>query len=282
MAERGGWRLAWVVATLLVAAGPGGTATASAADELTGFTRDARCSPNGKYVMGSQQRICQQGDQIWAGARYGGPPVDYEVCIRRGKGRLYCSEPAQTAPGETSVVMMPTKGFAGLVTVSWRSGPLDLGISRLRFVEDPVVPSFGLSPLIIAGTHRLFGLIIRHISPGLRVQATRVCPSYCSLPLKLAHQKGETRRYRITGSKRTSTFALGDILDVLVSLPNQSKIWSRIYQGRLVRDRSGGPRDTAIRRIDPPLCAAPGLPGITRKCDEVRNPEAGAFRPGLR
>jgi hypothetical protein len=204
--------------------------------------------------------------------------VDYTVCLRFGKGAVTCGETRHLTPGAASVANLPSKGFVGLVTVSWRVGPEEVGSSAIRFVKDPVVPSFGVSPLIVAGTHRLFGLILRHVPAGLRVRAWRVCDRGCPLPLNLVAHDGESRRYRIAGARRNSVFSLGDLLLVLVDAPGRTKgseLWGRLYRGKLIRDPKGGPDDTAIHQLDPPLCSPPGLPfGFSKDCRKVRSPQA--------
>jgi hypothetical protein len=259
----------------------GGAARADA-PTISGFTSYVRCSPDG--VRGSAPtRVCQQGDLIWAVARYGGRPVEYRVCVELGESPAYCSFPQLTAPGKSSITKIHSKDFVGLATISWHTSTAEIWSDSVRFVKDPVVPPFGTSPLIVSGTHRLFGLIVRHVPAGLRVRAWRTCERGCPLPLRLVGRKGETRRYRIVASKRKSTFSLGDQLLVAVDapwLPKGSRLWSRLYRGVLVRDRGGGPNDTAIRRVGSPLCSPPGqLFGFAKKCSKVRNPEAPLDAP---
>jgi hypothetical protein len=254
------------------------------AEDVSGFTTSVSCSPNGVHHS-QPTHVCQQGDMIRAVLRYGSEPLEYRLCIRHGKGATLCGLRQESAPGAASVVYVPSRNFAGLVTVSWRVGTTDLGRYPMRFVEDPVVPPFGISPLIVSGTHRLFGLIVRHIPAGLRVRAWRVCNRECQLPLRLVHRKGETRRYRVGGSRRLSSFSFGDQLFVLVDVPGPqpsgSELWGRLYRGAFVRDRSRGRNDTAIRRLDPPLCNPPGLPfGFSKDCREVRSPQAPLYPLG--
>ena len=225
------------------------------------FTSYAGCSPDG--VRHSEPtHVCQQGDQIWAVLRYSDAPIEYRVCLTFARTSTSCGEVLEATPGRSSVTYIPTRGFAGLITVSWRVGSRELRSVDMRFVKDPIVPPFGVSPLIVAGTHRLFGLIVRHISPGLRIRAWRQCSRTCPLRLRLVSTKGETRRYRITGDRQNATFSFGDVLLVQVDAPGRqgsgTPLWGRLYQGRLVRDRSGGPTDTAVDRFGPNLCVAPG------------------------
>ena len=282
MSRRGAAGAKLFVATLAVLLALAGGTAIGAGTESGGFTRYVSCSPYGKSHS-APTHICQQGDLLWAVLRYGGAPVEYEVCIRRGSGPTTCAPPQLTVQGGSSVTKVPSENFVGLVTVSWHSGGAEIGSYTVRFVKDPVVPPFGVAPLIVSETHRLFGLIVRHVSPGLRVRAWRVCNRGCPLPLKPVAHEGETRRYRITGSRRNSTFSLGDLLYVVVDAPRRpkgSQLWSRLYQGKLVRDRSGSPSDTAIRRIGPSLCSPPGLPfGFARKCWKARSPQAPLVPP---
>lgn len=257
-----------------VVAGMAATASGRAESEPPlGFTISVSCSPDGVHHS-KPTHICQQGDQLRMSTRYGGVPVEYAVCVQFGGGSSYCGSRQTTVPGESSIVTMPSKGFVGNVTVSWQINGSGVAKYEMRFVRDPVVPPFGISPLIVSGEHRLFGFIARHVAPGLSVRAWRVCDHGCPLRLRLVSQHGETRRYRVVGPRRNASFALGDVLWIRVSLPNQGRIWSRIYQGMFVRDRHGGPGDTAIRRLGPPLCAPPGLPELTRRCSKVRDVHA--------
>lgn len=255
---------------MIPAAAPGGGSAP------TGFTLYTACSPDGERHSGPTH-ICQQGDAIRAVLRYGAA-VDYKVCLRFGKGPVTCGDTRHLNAGTASVANLPSKDFTGLVTVSWRVGSEEVGSSAVRFVSDPIVPSFGVSPLIVAGTHRLFGLIVRHVPVGLRVRAWRVCERGCPLPLKLVSQDGESRRYRITGARKNSAFSLGDLLFVLVDAPGRTKgsqLWGRLYRGKLIRDPKGSPADTAIHQMDPPLCSPPGLPfGFSKDCRDVRSPQA--------
>lgn len=234
----------------------------------------AGCSPDGVRHT-EPTHVCQQGDQIWAVLRYSDAPIEYKVCLRFGKGDRVCEDSLQATPGTSSVVYLPTKNFVGLVTVSWWTDTGYLGGYAIRLVKDPIVPEFGVSPLIVAGTHRLFGLVVRHVSPGLRIRAWRQCPGLCSLKLRLVSRSGETRRYRIAGSSQSQIFSLGDVLLVQLDAPGRrsgtSRLWGRLYKGKLVRDRNGGPNDTAVKRIGPRLCTPPGK--TFRKaieCSQVR------------
>jgi hypothetical protein len=221
----------------------------------------ASCSPDGvKHT--EETHVCQQGDQIRAVLRYTDAPIDYRACIRFGRGDRVCADPLRAIPGTSSIVYLPSRDFVGLATVSWWAGARHLGDFAVRLVKDPIVPEFGMSPLIVAGTHRLFGLIVRHVAPGLRIRAWRRCPGLCPLKLRQVAADGASRRFRIVGSKRNQTFSLGDVLVVQLDAPGrrtgQSRLWGRLYQGKLVRDRGGGPGDTAIQRFGPRLCTPPG------------------------
>jgi hypothetical protein len=251
------WRLLLVTLAVAIPAVAGGTS--ADADSLA-FTY-ASCSPDGIRHTESTH-VCQQGDQIRAVLRYSDAPIEYRICLRFGGGARTCEKPLQATPGTSSIAYLPTRDFAGLVTVSWWAGTRYLGGWAIRLVKDPIVPEFGVSPLIVAGTHRLFGLVARHVSPGLRIRAWRRCPTLCPLRLRLVSRHGETRRYRIAGAKRNQIFSLGEVLLVQLDAPGrrtaQSRLWGRLYRGKLVRDRRGGPKDTAIHRFGPRLCTPPG------------------------
>lgn len=256
---------------------PGSTPMASAL-EPSAFTMYASCSTDGGHHS-APTHVCRRDEVIRAVLRYGGAPVEYKVCVRQGRRTVDCDRPAFTEPGKSSIALVLSRNVIGPATVSWYVGATEIGSYEMRFVKYPAVPPFGISPLIVSGTHRLFGLIVRHVPAGLRARAWRVCNRGCPLPLKLVAGRGETRRYRITGSRRNSTFSLGDLLFVLVDAPGRrvkgSELWGRLYRGKLVRDRQGGPGDTAVHRIDPPLCNPPGLPfGFSRDCREIGSPAA--------
>lgn len=268
------------LAMAIFAIGLVATAAGSTAAEelgLRGFTMYASCSPNG-VRHSTPTHVCEHGDQIRAVARYGAAPVDYTVCARFGDGPATCSSPQQTTPGRSSIVTLPSNDFVGRVTLSWRLGEEEIGSYVMRFVEDPIIPPYGVSTLIVSGTHRLFGLLIRHVPAGLRVRAWGECGHDCRLPLKLVSSKGENRRYRITASKAKSTFSFGDLLFVLVDAPGRkadgAELWGRLYMGKFVRDPTGTANDTAIHRVGI-LCSPPGLPfGFSKKCSRVRSPHA--------
>jgi hypothetical protein len=228
---------------------------------LSPYTFYAGCSPDGVRHT-AITHVCRQGDRIRAVLRYSESPVDYRVCLSYGGGAPSCGELRHLVPGRSAITTVATHNFAGLITVSWRVGSEEVGSTDIRFVKDPIVPSFGVSPLIVSGTHRLFGLVLRHVAPGLKVRAWRDCAGTCSLPLRLVSSKGESRRYRIVGAREGSTFSLGDLLLVQVEEPRRrsrgTKLWGRLYRGKLVEDKSGGPTDTAVHRLGADLCIPPG------------------------
>jgi hypothetical protein len=235
-------------------------AGAEGAATQPGYLFYASCSPDGIRHT-ETTHVCQQGDRIRAVLRYSESPVDYRVCLSYGGRATSCGELRHLTPGRSAITTVGTKDFAGLITVSWRVGSVEVGSTGMRFVEDPIVPSFGVSPLIVSGTHRLFGLVLRHVAPGLRVRAWRDCVGTCSLPIRLVSSVGENRRYRIVGPRMSATFSLGDFLLVQVDDLGRgpgAKLWGRLYRGKLVGDKDGGPGDTAIHRSGSTLCVPPG------------------------
>ncbi len=245
--------LAMVASLALIYPGP-------AASVEPGPLAYASCSPDDTHHT-EITHICHQGDQIRAVLRYSARPLDYRVCLRFSEGPTRCESERRVEPGTSSIVTLSSQNFVGLLRVSWQSESREIASWNIRFVKDPVVPAFGISPLIVSGTHRLFGLLIRHIPAGLRARAWG-CGGSCPLALRLTADEGETRRYRIVEPARHSNFALGDLLYVQVDAPGRqyrgTRLWGRLYRGKLVRDRDGRRGDTAIRRIKPNLCTPPG------------------------
>lgn len=247
----------------------------SATANTPGFMTSVSCSPNG--VRHSQPtHICEQGDKIRAVLRYSSTRVVYRLCIGHGRGANVCTLLQEANPGLSSVMTVSSRNYTGPVTVSWQVGTTEIASYPMRFIPDPVVPPFWVSTLIVSGTHRLFGLIVHHVSPGLRVRAWGACND-CQLPLHLVYRRGETRRYKVGGPPRLSRFSIGDQLDVLVDVPRpqpkEHELWGRLYRGAFVHKRGGGVNDTAVRQLDPSLCNAPGLPfGFSKDCEKVRSP----------
>lgn len=242
------------------------------------IVHSAGCSPDGSRYSRTSRNIhlCRRDDLIWA-VLQSDTELEYELCVKFGRQPISCRG-ASGGPHSTAPYLVLTKHFLGMAIVSWRVGGVDVGSYTMQFVEYPAVPPFSVSPLIVSGTHRLFGLVVRHVPTGFRVRAWRVCQRGCQLPLELVSARGFTRRYRVTGSRRNSLFSLGDHLAVSVDAPGRrvqgTELWSRSYMGVLVRDHSGGRDDTAIRRLGRPLCNPPGLPfGFGRPCWKVTWPE---------
>ena len=238
----------------------------------------AGCSPDGSRYSRSTRNIhlCRRDDLIWA-VLQSDTELEYELCVKFGAQPVSC-QAADGGPHSTDPYLILTKQFLGTVTVSWRVGGVAVGSYTMQFVEYPAVPPFGVSPLVVSGTHRLFGLVVRHVPVGFRVRLWGECRQLCALPLELLSERGYTRRYRIAGPRRNSRFSFGDRLNVSVDAPGRrvqgTELWSRLYTGVFVRDRGGGPNDTAIRRLDPPFCNPPGLPfGFGRPCWKVTWPQ---------
>lgn len=242
-------------------------------DTARGFfvVPSAGCSPNGSQYTHSTNNVhlCRRDDLIWAVLR-SEEEIEYELCIKFGAQPISCNK----AVGDPSNApyLIPTKHFLGTITVSWLVNEVRVRSYTMQFVEYPAVPPFEVSPLIVSGTHRLFGLVVRHVPSSFRVRAWNVCSGDCQLPLDLVSIKGHTRRYRLVGSKRSSLFSLGDHLDVLVDATGRrsrgTELWSRLYTGVFVRDHGGGPNDTAIRRLLP-YCSPPELIAFGRPCWKV-------------
>lgn len=207
--------------------------------------------------------LCHRGDRVGAFFRNNAADVTYDVCVdhRRnghGGGCAY----GQAASKGVLYVNDLNAGIPELTVISWRVNGGEIGRWQLDVYPDPVVPKFGLNPLIVSRTHRLFGLVLRHIPPGVRVRAWRKCPGLCPLPLRLTAVRGETRRFKIAGPPAGATFALGERLFVQVDVPGKSehgyRVWGRLYKGELVRNPRGGPRDTAVEPVGGLLCTPPG------------------------
>jgi len=207
--------------------------------------------------------LCHRGDRVGAFFRSNAADVTYDVCVdhRRnghGGGCAY----AQAASKGVLYVNDLNAGIPELTVISWRINGGEIGRWQLDVYPDPVVPKFGVNPLIVSRTHRLFGLNLRHIPPGARVRAWRKCPRLCPLRLRLTAVRGETRRYEMAGSPAGATFGLGERIYVQVDAPEKAehgyRVWGRLYKGELVRDRRGGPRDTAVERVGDLLCTPPG------------------------
>lgn len=274
-ASSSGRRLSLLVSALLVGlVSVMGHSLAALIQEEPSFFGYAACSPDGvhHYPVTDEIHVCQQGDRIWAVLR-GNTSSDYRLCLKFGSGPISCGAKRHLEAGTSSIAIVPSKGFVGLVTLTWRIGSKVVGRPwEIRFLKDPIVPAFGLNPLILSGTHQLFGLLIRHIAAGLRVRAWRQCDSSCPLDLHLVSSGGESRRYKITGPRSNAMFSLGDLLYVQVYAPRKrhrgAKLWGRLYVGKFVRDPRGGPGDTAIHRVAL-LCTPPGA--SFRRTTECRN-----------
>lgn len=203
--------------------------------------------------------LCHKGDRVGAFFRSNAADSGYDVCIEQ-RGRRACAY-AQPASKGVLYVNNLSIGVPGPTTIRWRVNGGEIGNWQLDVYPDPVVPKFGVDPLIVSRTHRLFGLVLRHIPPGARVRAWRKCPELCPLRLRLTAVRGETRRYEISGSPAGVTFALGERIYVQVDTPEKAehgyRVWGRLYKGELVRDRRGGPRDTAVERVGDLLCTPP-------------------------
>lgn len=203
---------------------------------------------------------CRKGDHLGVYFTSWRKSVVYEICVTFSTGRKLCL-PNQIAQQGTMYVNTISSSTEGLTTVSWFVEGKQIGTWEFNVLYKPIVPKFGVSPLIVAGTHRLFGLQVRHVPDGLRVRAWRQCPKRCELKLSLISRRNEVRSYKIVGPPDDSTFSFGERLYVQVDAPGEidhgDGVWGRVYKGKLVRDPSGGPQDTAIHRIGKLLCTHP-------------------------
>jgi hypothetical protein len=222
--------------------------------------------------------LCHKGDSVGAFFKSNAKDTLYEVCLQQRHFRR-CAYAQSASQGVLYVNHLA--GVGSPTVLRWRVGGGEIGSWQMDVFPDPVVPKFSLSPLIVARTHRLFGLVVRDVPPGLRIRAWRRCQSLCPLPLRLISVRGDVRRYEIAGSPSQATFALRQRLYVQVDAPGKSehgyRVWGRLYQGELVRDRRGGPRDTAIEKIGDLRCTPPGsnFRGA-RHCAEVAK-QAGEY-----
>jgi hypothetical protein len=205
--------------------------------------------------------LCHKGDRIGAFFRSNAADVTYDVCVRHRRHGGGCAY-GQAASKGVLYVSNLSVGVPEPTVISWKVNGGEIGTWLLDVYPDPVVSKFGVNPLIVSRTHRLFGLVLRHVAAGARVRAWRKCPGLCPLRLRLTSVRGETRRYEMAGSPVGSSFALGETLYVQVDAPGKSehgyRIWGRLYKGELVRNPRGGPRDTAVERVGELLCTPPG------------------------
>jgi len=217
--------------------------------------------------------LCRKGDELGAFFRSNTADAVYEVCVRFPTGKRLCA-PGQLASQGTLYVNKITSNIEGSTFITWAVNSQEVGSWHFGLYPKPVVPRFGINPLIVSRTHRLFGILLRNVPSGLRVRAWRQCHGNCPLPLRLISSRGGNRRYRIAGSPAGSTFSLGEKFYVQVDAPGRrdhgTRVWGRLYRGKLVRDRSGGPKDTAIHSVGTLLCTPPGKTyRAARGCNQV-------------
>lgn len=214
----------------------------------------------GTDIAAPPSHLCHKGDRVGAFFRSNAADTPYEVCLEL-RSRRVCAYTQSAAKGVLYVNNLSI-GIPGPTVIRWKVNGGEIGNWQLDVYPDPVVPKFGVNPLIVSRTHRLFGLVLRHVPPGARVRAWRKCPRLCPLRLRLTSVRGETRRYEMAGSPAGLAFALGETLYVQVDAPEKSehgyRVWGRLYKGGLVRNPRGGPRDTAVERVGDLLCTPPG------------------------
>jgi hypothetical protein len=202
---------------------------------------------------------CRKGDPMGVFFTSWKRDVIYEVCVTFPTGRKSCTPDQFARAYERHGHLIPT--IEGTTTVVWFVEGTQIGTWTFNVLYKAIVPRFGVSPLVVSGTNRLFGLQVRHVPDDLRVRAWRECPKNCELKLRLISRRNEVRRYRLVGPPSNSTFSFGETLYVQVDAPlkrdHGDLIWGRVYRGKLVRDPGGGPRDTAIHRIGELLCTHP-------------------------
>ena len=249
------WVVALLVASLAVlpAIAPADGALSGSGDP--NYTVYGGC---GTEISTPPAHLCHKRDPIGAFFRSNTKNAGYDVCLdmRHSGGCMYAQF------GSAGVLSVNDFGrIYGPALFRWKVGGVEIGSWQLDVYPDPVVPKFGVNPLIVSRTHSLFGLVLRHIPPGLRVRAWRRCSRLCPLPLRLTSVRSETRRYELAGSAANSKFTLGQVLYVQVDAPGKQehgyRVWGRLYRGEFVRDRRGGPRDTAVQRVDGFLCTPP-------------------------
>jgi hypothetical protein len=216
--------------------------------------------------------FCHRGDPLGAFFESKGQNVAYQACATFPGGKSFCAEPAEATAGILYVNKI-TSHIVGPIRISWSVGSVQVGSWTIRRSPKPIVPQFGINPLIVSGTHRLFGLLVRHVPGNLRVRAWRSCPRLCRLKLHRVSRRHGNQRYRIAATSAAS-FKLGDILYVEVDAPGRrmhgAAVWGRLYVGKLVGRNRGRSRDTSIRRVGPLLCTPPG--SVFRRatsCDKV-------------
>lgn len=215
----------------------------------------------GADIGTAPSNLCHKGDPIGAFFKSISAGTVYDVCIEFLGGKPLCSRQQQAAAGVLYVNKI-TSGVIGETSITWYVNSAAIGTWTVHLYPDPVVPKFGINPLIVAKSHRLFGLVVRHLEEGHRVRAWRRCDGICPLSLRLARTKGKTRRYVVVRPAGGASFSLGETLYVQVDAPGQSdgngsRLWGRLYTGMLIQDPKGARGDTSIRHIGPLLCTPP-------------------------
>jgi hypothetical protein len=205
--------------------------------------------------------LCHRGDELGAFFKSDLASVVYSVCVKFPTGKSICAA-SQEAAAETLYVNKITSNIVGPTTITWSVGSQPVGSWTFSLYPDPVVPKFCINPLIVSGKHQLVGLLVKNVRRGSRVRAWRECEGRCPLRLRSGGADQGTRRYVITGPQARRSFNLGDVIYVEVDAPGQrrygSRVWGRVYIGKLVHQRRGRSTDTAVRRVGPLLCTPPG------------------------
>lgn len=215
--------------------------------------------------------VCHKGDELGAFIRSDNDDLVYTVCFEIPHRKRACAK-EQEATRDTLFVNTISSSAAGKARIYWYANSVEIGRWEVTLFHDPIVPKFGVNPLIVAGSHRLAGLLVKHVPSGMRVRAWRSCTGVCGLPLRLKSSHGGNRLYLITA--HGSTFKLGTLVYVQVDAPGKRehgfRVWGRVFTGTLVRNSHGSSADTAIRRVGPLLCSPPGTSyGTAINCDRV-------------
>ena len=219
--------------------------------------------------------FCHRGEPLVAFFESDLNDAVYDLCVLLPVPLRVCSYGQPATKGVLHVAKFSSSlSVYGPTSLSWSVGGISVGTWEIDVYPDPILPRFGVSPLIVSRTHQLFGLVLRHVPADARVRAWRKCEGSCPLPMRLSSSHGKTRRYEIVGSQAGATFSLGETLYVQVDAPgkldNDNEVWGRLYEGKLIRDRRGGPTDTAIRRIGNLLCTPPEKTyRAATTCDQV-------------
>jgi hypothetical protein len=241
-----------------------GTDAGSSAGEGSGDPQYVTYVGCARYTFTSPSHLCRKGDPVGAFFESKQRDVVYTACAEFPTGNKACS-PAHKAETGTLYVNKITDTTIGRTFVTWYVEGQGIGTWEYGLYPSPVVSEFGINPLFISKKHRLVGLLIRHGSNASRVRAWITCGTHntCPLRFRFTGKHDGVRRYVVSSPPGGANFRLGATLFVLLDAPGKtdghgSRIWGRLYAGRFVRARHGGPGDTALRHQGPLRCVMPG------------------------